>query len=154
MIVPPKTTKVLFDTNVLLLFGLRHLDLFAEASAILQEPLELVVPEQVLGELERLAGTGTKEGRAAKLAVILVRQRSEDGPGAPPSPSGRCAKKIPLKIGHGSKAKHADDAIVEIAEDDVEHTVVCTLDRKLRRRLLERTVRVIGVSQRGLSLHG
>lgn len=120
---------VVLDTNALLLFA-QGVDVFAALDEAMEEPYHLVVPEQVLDELQRLAARNGRDARAAKLGYVLVEQKRRENPQL-------------LKINRGS-AGYADDAIVTIAEDGV----ACTLDKELQRRLLDAGVRVLGLRQK------
>lgn len=140
------TTKVLLDTNALLLFG-QGIDLFAEIERALDEKFEYLIPGQVFAELEMFAKRKSKAGIAAKLAWTLVQEKLR----RMQEPFylkllGR--KEIPLKTIHVSGIKHADDAIIKIAEDDPT-IVVATLDKALKDRLLKKKVRVLTLGKKG-----
>ncbi len=107
---PIRRTRVLLDTNVLLLLAERF-DVFEKVREAMREPYELVVLGSVLKELEKLAEGNGAEGRAAKLALAVVRKTEA------------------LKIVPGS-ATYADDALLANADG----AVICTLDRELQRR--------------------
>jgi len=140
-----KRVTVLLDTNTLLLFG-QGIDVFGETERLIAAPFTINIPETVVQEVERLSKKTTSEGKSAKLAMAIIREkerRQKEGPVTKLLlPKG---KEIPLKILPGSGEEHADDAILRIAEEAPERTAVCTLDRGLQRRLLSRRVRVLGV---------
>jgi hypothetical protein len=131
--------RVIIDTNMLLVPGQHKVDIFSALDRLLEEPYEIVLLEASLAELKRLAtGTGA-DAQAAKLGLLLVEhQRRRDFAAA----SGSMCKA--LKSVPGSRKEHVDDAIVRIAEDD---TLVATNDAGLKRRLLEKGVRVIYLRQ-------
>jgi rRNA-processing protein FCF1 len=131
--------KVIIDTNMLLVPGQHKVDVFTELGRILDEPYEIVLLETSLDELKRLAtGTGA-DAQAAKLGLLLVEHmRKRDFAAA----DGSLCKG--LKTVPSSKKEHVDDAIVRIAEDE---TLVATNDNGLKRRLLEKGVRVIYLRQ-------
>ncbi len=146
--------RIILDTNVLFLFGQERIDVFAEIERAVDKVDAFLVPEPVMDELEKLAAKASKDGRAAKLGLALVRERerrSREGPLARFLIGGR--KEIPLKTVRGSGEKHADDAILRIAEDDPA-AVVATLDKGLQRRLLKAEVRVLGVRQKQFAFIG
>lgn len=151
MVLPSRKASVILDTNALLLFG-QGVDVFSETERLLSAPFAFVIPETVMGEVERLSRKATRDGREAKLALMLVRERERR---QRESIVARLllprAKEIPLKILPGSGEHHADDAILSIAEDEPAATIVVTLDRELQRRLLAKKVRVLGVRQGRLS---
>ena len=132
--------RVLLDTNMLLVPGQFKVDIFSEIERLMDEPYELVVVDGTLKELERIQASGSGEDkRAARLGLMLLEhQRARD---APALAAGKCKG---LKTIPGSVA-YVDDAIFAIAEDD---TLVATNDGDLKRRLLERGVRVIFLKQR------
>jgi len=143
-------TNVILDTNVLLLFGQKGMDVFAEIGRAMQERYEFTVPELVLAELERLGKKASRDGRAAKLAYTLVHERLKMKH-EPLVAKLLFRKEIPLKTVPCSE-HHADDAILRIAEGDAAHTIVATLDKGLQRRLLDKGVRILTVRQQGFKI--
>jgi rRNA-processing protein FCF1 len=131
--------KVIIDTNMLLVPGQFKVDIFTELDRIMDEPYEMVIIQGSLEELKKIAETGSgADKQAAKLANMLIEhQRRRDFSASSQS---NCKG---LKIVPGSKGKYVDDAIVEIAEDEF----VATNDSALKRRLLEKGVRVIYLKQ-------
>ncbi len=126
---------------MLLVPGQFKVDIFTELERLMDEPYETVILEGTLKELERIAKEGSAEDRrAAKLAQLLVEHQRK---GAFAAAGG--AKCKALKIIDGSAQGYVDDAIVAIAEDDA---LVATNDGELKRRLLERGVRVIFLKQK------
>jgi rRNA-processing protein FCF1 len=132
--------RVLVDTNMLLVPGQFNVDIFSEIERILDEPYEIAILQGSLDELRNIGETASApDKRAAKLAMMLIEhQRAGAFPAAERS---QCKG---LKIIPGSGDVYVDDAIVRIAEDD---TLVATNDAELKRRLLERGVRVIFLKQ-------
>lgn len=105
--------KVILDTNFLIYCAKEKLDYVEEIGKIINEGFELVVPEQVIEELERLK-IKTKKGKdkdASDLALKLLVNNK--------------IKKI-KPVG-----KTVDDAILNMAKEDSKN-VVCTLDREMR----------------------
>ncbi len=131
-----KRTRVILDTNALMRYG-EHVDVLRELSLLVTEPHEFLIPEAVLEELGRLARGKGRAARAARLGLVIIRQELASRKGL----LGRLfnPKQIPLKTVSCS-GEHADDAILKIAEEDA---IVCTLDKGLQERLLQREVRVI-----------
>ncbi len=137
--------KLLLDTNTLLLFG-QGIDVFSESASAGEIIDVFLVPDPVIRELETLAMKASADGRAAKLALALVKEKERRSQQRfltrlliPTK------KEIPLKIIPSSGTMHTDDAIMRIAEDDPVRHVVATLDKGLQRRLLNAKVRVLGV---------
>ncbi len=132
--------RVLLDTNMLLVPGQFKVDVFTEIERVMDEPYELVILEGSLRELDRIEQTGSgADKQAARLAKLLVEHQRRRAFSA--AEASKCKG---LKIISGSGSEHVDDAIVEIADDD---TLVATNDGGLKRRLLERGVRVIFLKQ-------
>jgi len=138
--------RIILDTNVLLLFGQEGIDVFSALERAADKVDAFIVPSLVVDELKKLGERATKDGRAAKLGLALVEEkaRRSDETFLVKLLAGGW-KEIPLKIVPCSAEKHADDAILRIAEDD---TIVATLDRGLQRRLLKADRRVMGMRQK------
>jgi hypothetical protein len=134
--------KVIIDTNMLLVPGQHKVDIFSEIDRLLDEPYELVILKGSMDELDKILISGSgADKQAAKLAKMLIDHQQRRDFAATTSCKG-------LKITPSSPKVHVDDAIVEIAED----TLVATNDAGLKRRLLERGVRVISLRQQHLAL--
>jgi|GEM_PF-284267 len=146
-------TKVVLDTNALLLFGQEHLDIFSEVSKTMTEPYELLVPQQVHDELTKLAQKKSRDGMAAKLGLALLNEKLKRQQEPFFSRLLFPTKEIPLKTVSSSQ-HHADDAIVAIAEDDPAHVIVVTLDKGLQGRLLSRTARILTMRNHQLKFIG
>ena len=114
---------VVLDTNALMMPVECDVRLFDELERLLGA-VELLVPEAVLAELDKLAASGAgQEATAASVGADLARER--------------CATRA-------TDAEYADDAVVELASDpDVTHAV--TNDAPLRRRLLDAGVPVVSL---------
>jgi len=132
--------KVIIDTNMLLVPGQHKVDIFTELDRVMDEQYEIIVLKGTLEELQRIIDGKTQatgaDKQAAKLAQLLVKHHEQRDK---VSSKTNCKA---LKIVSGSK-HHVDDAIVEIAED----AFVATNDSGLKRRLLEKGIRVISLKQ-------
>ena len=105
--------EVILDTNFLIYCAKEKLDYVDELRDLINENYELVVPEQVIEELERLkikAKKG-KDKNASDLALKILKNNQ--------------IKKI------NPVGKTVDDAIVNLAKKDKKN-IVCTLDREMR----------------------
>ncbi|ELZ34049.1 SSU processome protein utp24 [Halogeometricum pallidum JCM 14848] len=118
-------TTVLLDTNALMMPVELDVRVFEELDRLLAANADLVVPEPVVRELEKLSAGGGTEAVAASVGSDLA--------------ADRCRVV-------DAEETYADDAVVELAERGVDYVV--TNDRPLRDRLLERSVRVIGIRGR------
>jgi rRNA-processing protein FCF1 len=118
-------TTVLLDTNALMMPVELDVRVFEELDRLLAADADLVVPEPVARELEKLSDGSGAEAVAASVGSDLA--------------ADRCRVV-------DAEETYADDAVVELAERGVDYVV--TNDRPLRDRLLERGVRVIGIRGR------
>lgn len=122
-------TRVLLDTNALMLPVECDVRVFDELDRVLEDP-EPVVPAACVAELEQLTDGAGEEAVAASVGRDLA-DRCEQVPHV---------------------EQYADDAVVEIVTRDPDEgaTVDCvaTSDRDLRDRLLARDVPVIGLRGR------
>ncbi len=131
--------KIIIDTNMLLVPGQHKVDIFTEIERIMEETYEIHILKGVVDELAKLAVGNGIDAQAARLGkMLLEHQQKRDFAAAS---SGQCKA---LKIISQSKELHVDDAIVSIAEDD---TLVATNDAELKRRLLDKGIRVIYLRQ-------
>jgi rRNA-processing protein FCF1 len=112
--------SVVMDTNALMMPVECDVRVFEELDRLLGES-DLLVPEEALAELRRLAEGAGEEATAASVGLDLARERCR-------------------AVAH--EADYGDDAVLEVAQrDDVSHAV--TNDRPLKRRLLDAGVPVI-----------
>jgi len=112
---------VILDTNALMMPVECDLRLFDELERVLGD-VECVVPEAVLGELEKLSGGAGAEATAARVGRDLAE---------------RCTVR-------STDAVYADDAVLELAsEAGVEAAV--TNDAPLQERLLDAGVPVVSL---------
>ncbi len=115
-----KKPRVLFDTNMLMLFG-KGINIFDQIEELLLSKPEYYVLNHVVYELERISREGgVKERKAARLALEVVEKRCRVIDVEKPSNRG------------------VDDLIIEVAVK--EGFIVATCDRELRRRLRKRGV--------------
>ncbi|MFB6296033.1 MAG: PIN domain-containing protein [Halobacteriales archaeon] len=113
-------TTVALDASALMAPVERDLRLFDELDRLLGA-VDPAVPDAVVEELDRLAGSGGEEGRAARVGRDLAaRCRTID-----------------------TNEQNGDDALVSLAEAG-EAAYVVTADRGLRDRLLDAGASVIG----------
>jgi len=112
--------SVVMDTNALMMPVECDVRVFEELDRLLG-PRDLLVPEEIHAELERLADGAGEEATAASVGLDLADERCH-------------------VVEH--EAAYGDDAVLEVAgRDDVSHAV--TNDRPLKRRLLDANVPVI-----------
>lgn len=108
--------KIILDTNFLIYCAKEKLDYEEKLLCLLNENYELVVPLQVVKELEKLRDdklkkVSGKDKDAASLALQILEKKE--------------IKKIDIK------GKNVDEAIVNLTKGDKKN-IVCTLDREMR----------------------
>jgi len=108
--------KIILDTNFLIYCAKEKLDYVEEIKNLLNEDYELVVPEQVIRELnllkdDKLKKVSGKDKQATNLALQLLKFN----------------KIKAIK----PKGKTVDEAIINFSEEDKKN-IVCTLDREMR----------------------
>jgi len=111
--------KIILDTNFLIYCAKEKLDYVEEISNLLNENYELVVPEQVVKELNSLKNdkfkkVSGKDKRASDLALQLIK-----------------ANKIKVVKPVG---KTVDEAIINFSKRDKKN-ITATLDREMRKIL-------------------
>ncbi|MFA6073715.1 MAG: PIN domain-containing protein [Candidatus Woesearchaeota archaeon] len=123
-------TKVILDTNFILIPGTRGVDILSEIERIMSEPYEICVLDKSIEELEKIVQKSgkKKEGFSAKLGLILLKQKN-------------------LKTLTSSSEEYADKAILAFAAKNPEKTIVATQDKGLKDKLKDISVRVIQLRQ-------
>ncbi|MFX1576345.1 MAG: PIN domain-containing protein [Promethearchaeota archaeon] len=119
-------TKVLLDTNFLLLPFQRQIDIFEEIPRLVGSQVSFLILPQILSELKWLEMKGaSKEQRAAKSSQMLVEQYCQ------------IVEDVPQSI----RDLDADSALLRFAQ----HTgaIVATNDAQLRRKLVKQGSRAI-----------
>jgi len=116
-------TRVILDTNFLLLPGQSKIDIFEGIKKLMSKPYELCIYEQTIDELNKLASNNKKDKPNAKVALSFIKQKN-------------------LKTLHISSSK--DDYLDSIIAANATKTdIVCTQDRELKRMLKKKNVKVI-----------
>jgi rRNA-processing protein FCF1 len=111
--------KIILDTNFLIYCAKNKLDYKEEISNLINEGFDLVVPEQVINELNKLMKdkfkkVSGKDKQACNLALQLLN-----------------INKVKIVKTEG---KTVDDAIINLAAED-KKSIICTLDRGMRKQL-------------------
>jgi len=111
--------KVILDTNFLIYCAKNRFDYVDELNELLNENYELVVPMQVVDELEKLRDdkwkkVSGKDKGACSLALQLLDANK--------------VKRVKVE------GKTVDDGIINLANEDKKN-IVCTLDREMRHTL-------------------
>lgn len=131
----PKTTRIILDTNFLLIPASFRVDIFSEIDKIVNFKYELVILDKSLEELENIV-LRPKKGRkgadraAASTALSLIEAQKN-------------SKKLNILPSEG----HVDGAIIRLAESG-ENIIVATQDKELKKRLKEKGARIIVLKQK------
>jgi rRNA-processing protein FCF1 len=111
--------KIILDTNFLIYCAKEKLDYVEEIGGLVNEGYELVVPKQVVNELNKLKNDGYKRiSGKDKAACDLALQLLD-------------FNKIEIVEASG---RTVDNAIVSLSKEDKKN-IVCTLDREMRHTL-------------------
>jgi rRNA-processing protein FCF1 len=110
--------QVILDTNFLVYCAKQKIDYAREISNLVNEGYELVVPSQVLEELEKIQKSAKKytDKTAAKLAIALLK-----------------FNKVKI-LKNDLRESYADKAILDIASQ-AKGDIVATIDKVLAKRL-------------------
>ena len=108
------STRVVLDTNFLLIPGNFKIDIFSELKRIIPDQIELYIIDNSVKELEKIIETGSgKDKAAAKLGLMLIKQKG-------------------INLIKGCK-NLVDEDIIELSKD--ENTVICTQDKELKQKI-------------------
>ncbi len=120
--------KVIADTSFLMIPGTFGVDIISELNRLLERRYKLIIPSQVLKELEYLSQKGTPSERSsARLGMVLAEQG---------------------EIVEG-KEEEADEAILRLAKKEGRKgCVVGTNDRMLQKKLEELGIPVVRLKHR------
>ena len=125
----PMSTKIVLDTNFLLIPGQFGVDIFSEIRRITDFRYQLVIVEKSLEELKKLLKQGKRADKtAANLAISLLKTQN-----------------IKILRLHSQKKASADDDIAALAGNDV---LVATQDRILQMRVRKKGAKIISLRQK------
>jgi rRNA-processing protein FCF1 len=107
--------KIALDTNFLVYCAENKIDYKESIDEIMNEGYELIVPQQVLVELEQISKESKKysDKQAAQLSLKILK-----------------ANKIPII---NVLSRYADDALIKLAKR--EGAIIATIDLELRKKL-------------------
>lgn len=128
-----KKTRVIIDTNFLLLPGTAGIDVVHEIEKLLNEPYTLCTTQATKKELEELIN-GKAKGKdkfSAKLGYIMIEQQG--------------IKVLKNSLGDG----YADQVIISLTN---EKTIIATLDKALQKEVKEAGGRIITIQGKKLVL--
>src|SRR3989344_7724374 len=125
----PMSTKIVLDTNFLLIPGQFGVDIFSEIRRITDFRYQLVIVEKSLEELKKLLKQGKRADKtAANLAISLLKTQN-----------------IKILRLHSQKKASADDDIAALAGNDV---MVATQDRILQMRVRKKGAKIISLRKK------
>lgn len=132
-----KKTKIILDTNFLMIPGEHGVDIFSEIQRIVNEPIEVYIIDKTIDELETLIMRHghKKEAFNAKLGLIMAKQKG-------------------LKTLNSSKDEYVDSAILRIAKELPNSTIIATQDAELKGELKKLSVRTIALRQKSHLIMG
>ena len=108
-------TRVILDTNFLMIPGQNKIDVFEEIKHLMTTPYQLCIFKETVDELEKIAKGGTRDKINAKVAIKLIKQ-----------------KNLKTLKNSSTEVSHVDDIILgNITDSDI----VCTQDKALKRLL-------------------
>jgi len=112
--------RIILDTNFLTIPYQFNIDIFEEIDRVVEGDYELTTLDCVVEELKRLEKSRGKDASAAKIALILIKQKNI---------------KV-IKTGE----KNVDIKIYRMAD---KNTIIATNDRGLRQRLKNKNFKVL-----------
>lgn len=118
--------RIILDTNILMAVGQFRVDIFSEIRRICDFSYKVYVVDKSIDELKRLAEGTSKNARAARLGLQLMK-----------------AKKV--GVIRTKKDRHVDDLIVAIVRKG---DIVATQDIDLKKRVKEKGALVITMRQK------
>jgi len=112
--------KIILDTNFLTIPFQFNIDIFEEIDRVVEGDYELTTLDCVVEELKKLKKARGKDAVAAKVALIMIKE-----------------KKIKIIKTH---EKNVDKTIYKISD---KNTIVATNDKNLMQKLKEKNVKII-----------
>jgi len=124
---------IIVDTNFLMYVAKYRIDLLSELDSLFMK-FEVVIPQKVFSELQKLEKSKGMDKFAASLALEIIEKLLSK-------------KKLEIK---GIEARNADDEIVKLVEEmqKKEKIKVCTMDRKLADRVKKLGAGMVKIKQK------
>ncbi|MBW3015051.1 nucleotide-binding protein [Candidatus Woesearchaeota archaeon] len=124
-----KITKIILDTNFLLIPFQFKVDIFEELAKICDFKYKLYIVDKTLDELEKVSGTAKKgfDKKSAKLALKLIKTKD-------------------INIITTAKHKDVDNLILDLIKE--QDYIVATQDKPLKARLKENNAKRIILRQK------
>lgn len=113
-------TKIILDTNMLLVPGQFKVDVFDEIISLVKGEIEYTITHSIKRELEKISRNKIKDSPAAKIALSLIEKNN-------------------VKTVKG-KGNNTDEEIVNLAN---ENSMVATNDKALQKKLKEKGIKII-----------
>jgi len=112
--------RIILDTNFLTIPYQFNIDIFEEIDRVVEGEYELITLDCVVDELEKLKKTRGKNAAAAKVGLILIKEKN-------------------VKV-IKTNEKKVDNVIYKIADNK---TIVATNDRDLIKKLKNKNVKIL-----------
>lgn len=111
--------KIILDTNMLLVPVQFNVDIFDEIDRLIEGKYQIVTLDLVVNELKKMAKSNSKDAKAAKVGLELIKN-----------------KKVKIVK---SKIRNTDNAIIQLANNNI----VATNDKLLRQKLRNKNIKTI-----------
>lgn len=112
--------RIILDTNFLTIPYQFNVDIFAEIDRVVEGKYELTTLDCVVDELKKLKKSRGKNAAAAKVSLILIKEKN-------------------VKVIKTNKKK-VDNTIYKIAD---ENTIVATNDKELIKKLKNKNIKIL-----------
>ncbi len=119
--------KIILDTNFLLLPGQFRFDIFSEIQQIMNHKYKLFIIDKTIDELEKIKSKSSKSKQKDKIAANIALELLK-------------LNDVEEISSENCKGPTVDDFIVELAD---ENTFICTNDKELKFRLLDKGFTII-----------
>ena len=119
--------KIILDTNFLLLPGQFRFDIFSEIKQIMNNEYKLFIIDKTIDELNKIKSKTSKSKHKDKVAANIALELLE-------------LNNVEQISSENCKGPTVDDFIVELSD---ENTFICTNDKELKFRLLDKGYTII-----------
>lgn len=111
--------KIILDTNMLLVPVQFNVDIFDEIDRLIEGKYQIVTLNLIVNELKKIAKSNSRDAKAAKVGLELIKN-----------------KKVKIVK---SKIRNTDNAIIQLANNNI----VATNDKLLRQKLRNKNIKTI-----------
>ena len=127
--------KVILDTNFLIYCAKERIDYREALSDLIREKVEIVVPTQVVEELNKVM-----HKEKSRIPFVRRTARFRKTTGRDKEAASLALQILQMQINGGyvqmltREGKRVDDVLLQLAQED-RKSIVCTLDREMRKKL-------------------